>query len=68
VAAKKTLSGSIDSNQNGPVWLDRVLGCLSPPFTFRNGGSAVTDGAKCRPDAAAKSHDDAAAGRTQKRG
>jgi hypothetical protein len=26
----------------GPAWLDQVLGCLSPPFTFRNGGSAIT--------------------------
>jgi hypothetical protein len=25
-----------------PAWLDQVLGCLSPPFSFRNGGSAIT--------------------------
>jgi hypothetical protein len=27
---------------NGPAWLDQVLGCLSPAFSFRNGGSAIT--------------------------
>jgi hypothetical protein len=26
----------------GPAWLDQVLGCLSPAFSFRNGGSAIT--------------------------
>jgi len=29
---------------DGPAWLDQVLGVLSPPFSFRNGGSAVTGG------------------------
>jgi hypothetical protein len=32
----KTASGT------GPAWLDQVLGCLSPAFSFRNGGSAIT--------------------------
>jgi hypothetical protein len=59
--------GSIDSTETGPVWLDQVLGCLSPPFTFRNGGSAVTDRAKCKQDDAAKARGDGAAGQPQKR-
>jgi hypothetical protein len=29
-----------------PDWLDTVLGCLSPPFSFRDGGSAITAGKK----------------------
>lgn len=29
-----------------PAWLDQVLGCLSPPFSFRNGGSAITGNVK----------------------
>ncbi len=42
---------------NDTAWLDQVLGCLSPPFTFRNGGSAITagrgkDGRPCQQSAA----------------
>jgi hypothetical protein len=29
---------------DGPAWLDQVLGLRSPPFTFRNGGSAIVAG------------------------
>ena len=25
-----------------PIWLDQVLGFFSPPFSSKNGGSAVT--------------------------
>jgi hypothetical protein len=38
VSASSTKPGS----GNGPAWLDQVLGCLSPAFSFRNGGSAIT--------------------------
>jgi hypothetical protein len=31
---------------DGPAWFDRVMGCFSPPFTFRNGGSAIIAGPK----------------------
>ncbi len=68
MAAKKTMSGSINSTENGPVWLDQVLGCLSPPFSFRKGGSAVTGGARYKPDDAAQSQGDGAKGRSTKRG
>lgn len=34
LSTKPDVSGS-------PAWLDQVLGCLSPPFSFRNGGSAI---------------------------
>jgi len=36
------VSASTTKPGNGPAWLDQVLGCLSPAFTFRNGGSAIT--------------------------
>jgi hypothetical protein len=36
------VSASTVKPSNGPAWLDQVLGCLSPAFTFRNGGSAIT--------------------------
>ena len=36
------MSASTTKPGNGPAWLDQVLGCLSPAFTFRNGGSAIT--------------------------
>jgi hypothetical protein len=42
VSASQMKPGSPD----GPDWLDQVLGCSSPPFSFRNGGSAVTNGKK----------------------
>lgn len=31
-------------SQDRPLWLDQVLGTASPPFTFRQGGSAITGG------------------------
>ena len=36
------MSASTTKTSNGPAWLDQVLGCLSPAFSFRNGGSAIT--------------------------
>jgi hypothetical protein len=36
------VSASTTKPSTGPAWLDQVLGCLSPAFTFRNGGSAIT--------------------------
>ncbi len=39
------MSASSTKTTNGPAWLDQVLGCLSPAFSFRNGGSAITGGA-----------------------
>jgi hypothetical protein len=36
------VSASSTKTNNGPAWLDQVLGCLSPAFSFRNGGSAIT--------------------------
>jgi hypothetical protein len=30
--------------QDRPAWLDQVLGTASPPFNFRQGGSAITGG------------------------
>ena len=36
------MSASTTKPGNGPAWLDQVLGCLSPAFSFRNGGSAIT--------------------------
>jgi hypothetical protein len=36
------VSASNTKTSNGPAWLDQVLGCLSPAFSFRNGGSAIT--------------------------
>jgi len=36
------VSVSTTKPSNGPAWLDQVLGCLSPAFSFRNGGSAIT--------------------------
>jgi hypothetical protein len=36
------VSASTTKPVNRPAWLDQVLGCLSPAFSFRNGGSAIT--------------------------
>ena len=35
-------SSTKPASGTGPAWLDQVLGCLSPAFSFRNGGSAIT--------------------------
>ena len=61
VSASSTKPGS----GNGPAWLDQVLGCLSPPFSFRNGGSAITgskgpDGKPAQQSAAIRKVDGAA--------
>jgi hypothetical protein len=44
VSASSTKPGA----GGNPAWLDQVLGCLSPPFSFRNGGSAITGNAEDR--------------------
>jgi len=38
-------SSTKPASGNGPAWLDQVLGCLSPAFSFRDGGSAITGNA-----------------------
>ena len=40
------MSASTTKPSNGPDWLDQVLGCLSPAFSFRNCGSAITGNRK----------------------
>jgi hypothetical protein len=51
ILTTKPISGAKPGAGASPAWLDQVLGCLSPPFSFRNGGSAITG-----PGASAQQH------------
>ncbi len=42
-------SNTKPASGTGPAWLDQVLGCLSPAFSFRDGGSAITGNGDRKP-------------------
>ena len=48
------MTALMDHEQAGeaPNWLDEILGCLSPAFNSRHGGSPISDGIAARPSPA----------------
>jgi hypothetical protein len=39
-----TVSNDKSANQDRPSWLDQIMGTASPAFSFRRGGSMITNG------------------------